>query len=133
MNSNEMKKLIFKLFEMWNRGEVARLEEVYTTDFICHYPHVDVNGISKLADMIRLFRQAFPDYHEDIKDMVFGEDKIVVRFVCTGTHQGVFQGIAPSGNKIEFEEISIFRVDNGKIAEQWGVFDSFKMMQQLKI
>lgn len=133
MNNEGKEKLVLKLFDIWNRGLLDDLEEVISPDFQGHYPHAKMNGIDGVKGMIQFLRGAFPDYQEEIKEMIIGEEKVVVRYACRGTQKGNFIGIAPTGNKVEFEEISIFRIKDGKIAEQWGVFDSLKMMQQLGV
>jgi predicted ester cyclase len=55
----------------------------------------------------------------------------VTRYQSTGTHEGEFQGVAATGRKTEISEVSIHRVLNGKIVEQWGFPDGLSHMQQL--
>jgi predicted ester cyclase len=60
-------------------------------------------------------------------------DKVVIRARATGTHQGEFMSIPPTGNRIEVPLIDIMRIRDGKIAEHWGVMDDGVMMQQLGV
>lgn len=131
MNRTEKEKLILKMFEIWNHGLLEIINEVFSPDYIGHYPHTEMVGIEEITGMVRFIRGAFPDWNEELKDMIIGDDKVVVRFVGKGTHNGYFIDIAPTGNKIEVEEIAIFRIQDAMIVEQWGVFDSYKMMDQL--
>jgi predicted ester cyclase len=65
---------------------------------------------------------------------VFGSaDRVASRYVSTGTHQGPFWGIEPTGRRIEIQEISIFRIADGRIAEQWCMFDDLARLQQLGV
>jgi predicted ester cyclase len=74
---------------------------------------------------------AFPDFHMDIDKVVANDDKVAVRSIQTGTHQGEFMGVAPSGKKATWTEITIVRVENGKIVESWWETDMMTLMQQI--
>jgi len=133
MNNYEKEKLIFKIFEIWNQGTLNIVEEVFSNDFIGHYPHTQMEGIEGIKGMVQFIRGAFSDWQEVIKDIIIADEKVVVRFSCKGTHTGYFLDIAPTGNEVNVDEISIFRIKDGKVVEQWGVFDSYKMMDQLGV
>jgi predicted ester cyclase len=65
---------------------------------------------------------------------VFGsDDRVASRYVSTGTHQGAFWGLEPTGRHIEIQEMSIFRIADGRIAEQWCMFDDLARLQQLGV
>jgi len=66
----------------------------------------------------------FSDYHGEIQDILAEGDKIVVRTVWTGTQDGPFLGLPPSGRKLRFTTADFFRIENGKLAEHWDVVDS---------
>ena len=66
----------------------------------------------------------FSDYHGEIQDIVAEGDKIVVRTVWTGTQDGPFLGLPPSGRNLKFTTADFFRIENGKLAEHWDVVDS---------
>ena len=66
----------------------------------------------------------FSDYHGEIQDIVAEGDKIVVRTLWTGTQDGPFLGLPPSGRKLKFTTADFFRIENGKLAEHWDVVDS---------
>jgi predicted ester cyclase len=66
----------------------------------------------------------FSDYHGEIQDILAEGDKIVVRTLWTGTQDGPFLGLPPSGRKLKFTTADFFRIENGKLAEHWDVVDS---------
>jgi predicted ester cyclase len=66
----------------------------------------------------------FSDYHGEIQEILAEGDKIVVRTVWTGTQDGPFLGLPPSGRKLRFTTADFFRIENGKLAEHWDVVDS---------
>ena len=79
---------------------------------------------------MELFRKAFPDKHITINDSMAEGDKVMVKLTCFGTHRGEFMGMPATGNPIEYEEVLIFRLKDGKIVEHWAVADALSLMQQ---
>jgi steroid delta-isomerase-like uncharacterized protein len=79
------------------------------------------------------FAAAFPDGHQVIEDVIAEEDRVVARTTFNGTHKGDMQGIPATGKSVSIPSITIFRLDNGKIAEGWLVNDNLGMMQQLGV
>src|SRR3954464_6377588 len=79
------------------------------------------------------FHKAFPDFRSVIEDQIAEGDKVVTRWRASGTHQGEFRGIAPTGNKITVTGIGIFRFsEDGKVVESWDSMDQLGMMQPLE-
>ena len=65
--------------------------------------------------------------------MVAEEDKVVVRWTASGTHQGSLMGIPPTGKEVAVTGVDIFRVKEGKLAELWLNWDQLGLMQQLGV
>ncbi len=80
-----------------------------------------------------MFAAAFPDGQMTIEDLVAEGDRVVARTTFNGTHQGEMQGIPATGKAVSVSGITIFRLDNGKIAEGWLVNDNLGLMQQLGV
>ena len=78
------------------------------------------------------FRRAFPDFDMEIVDLVGEDDRVVAHFKCSGTHEGEWRGIAPTGKRFEgIDEIYIFRIVDGKLVSGAGVEDNLTRMRQL--
>lgn len=77
------------------------------------------------------FRGAFPDWHEEIVELVSEGDTVAGRFRCSGTHLGEFLGEAPTGKRMEVEEVFFLRAEDGRFVEFWGLEDSLGRMRQL--
>ena len=77
------------------------------------------------------FRSAFPDWHEDIVELVAEGNTVAGRFRCSGTHRGVFLGEAPTGKRMEVEEVFSLRAQDGKFVDFWALEDSLGRMRQL--
>jgi steroid delta-isomerase-like uncharacterized protein len=77
------------------------------------------------------FTTAFPDAKITIEDAVGEGDTVACRWTITGTHQGDFQGVPPTGRPITMKGIDFSRVADGRIAEHWAQFDILTVMQQI--
>jgi len=117
--------------EIWNLGALDVCEEVLATDYIGHLPLMTVRGPAEFRDMVKVYRGAYPDVNLTVEDIFAVGDRIAVRWVSRGTHLGPMMGIPPSNQKIEVMGISLFRMENGKVAEEWEGFDTFSMMQKI--
>jgi predicted ester cyclase len=76
-------------------------------------------------------RAAFPDYRETLLDLLEQGDRVAVRIRVTGTHRGPLGQMSPTDRPVAFEEIIIFRFEQGKVREQWGVPDMLAFYSQL--
>jgi steroid delta-isomerase-like uncharacterized protein len=90
-------------------------------------------GVDVVKQWFIMFAAAFPDGHYTVEDVVAEGDRVVVRTTFTGTHQAEMQGIPATGKAVSISSITIFRLDNGKIAEGWLLNDALGMMQQLGV
>ncbi len=77
------------------------------------------------------FHAAFPDWREEIVELVAEGDTVAGRFRCSGTHLGEFLGEAPTGRRMGVEEVFFLRVEDGKFVGFWGLEDGLGRMRQL--
>ena len=77
------------------------------------------------------FRSAFPDWREEIMQLVAEGDTVAGRFRCSGTHRGEFLGLPPTGKRQEVDEVYFLRVEDGKFVDLWGLEDDLNRMRQL--
>jgi predicted ester cyclase len=116
--------------EFWRTGNGDVLDEVIAPEFVNHTPGIPAD-LAGLKAAMPMFRAAFPDLRIEAEDVVAEGDKVTLRLVNRGTHQGDLMGIPPTGRPIEVSEIHIYRVASGKIVERWGVWDQMGLMQQI--
>ncbi len=122
-----------RFYEEMNNANTEIFKEMLTPDFRQFNPSGSSNAISRdqwLEAMANIYK-AFPDFHYDIQDIFARGDKVVVRTVFKMTHIGDWYGIPATGNKIEVSEIFIIRIQDGKIAEEWGITDRLAAYLQL--
>ncbi len=117
--------------EIWNEGDLDVCDEVFAPDYAGHLPMMEVTGPAQFKQLVGGYRSAYPDVHLTVEDVFAVGDRVAVRWVSRGTHLGEMMGIPPSGNKIEIMGISLFRIENDQVAEEWEGFDTLKMMQQV--
>lgn len=112
-------------------GDVNEFDEVCSADLVHHGPEMMPRDLAGLKQMVPMFRAAFPDIEIVTEDLFAAGDRVVDRVTVRGTHQGVFNGIPPSGKPIEMQEIHIARIVDGKIVERWAQFDILGLLQQI--
>lgn len=122
-----------RLYELINAGDVAGFDEVLAADFV---EHEEAPGLAPTREgaieFFKMYISAFPDLRFEAQDMLSSGDKVVTRARATGTHQGEFMGMPPTGKRFDVQLIDIVRFgDDGLAREHWGVFDAMAMMQQL--
>jgi steroid delta-isomerase-like uncharacterized protein len=108
------------------------IDEVFEPDVLIRTPlPVDATGAQAIKEVFERLYRAFPDLHVTVEDLIEEGDKVVGRNSVTGTHQGEYMGLPPTGKSITYNEIFIFRFAGGRIAETWGVVDIFSQLRQL--
>ena len=132
MADNE--SIVRSWFEDFANGrKLDMATELMTSDHVYHDPHVPADpGPDGMVETIRPYQDAL-DGRWEIHDVVTSGDKVAVRWSGHGTHNGDVMGIPPTGNEVNVEALSIFRLRNGRIAEHWTVWDTLTMLQQLGV
>lgn len=121
--------------EEWNQGNFAHVDELTASHYIHHDP--DSPTIQTREDYKRWVtesRQAFPDLHLTIEDMIAERDQVAVRWTFRGTNTGAIvtpMYIPATGKQVTVTGITISRLAGGKIVEDWHQVDMMSFMQQL--
>ncbi len=123
--------------EVWNQGRLETIDELLAADCVA-------NGITDAADrpvrgpgvfraFVEQYRQAFPDIHMSLEQVISEGDWVAVRCRVRGTHtEDGFAGPA-TGNAVDFTGMSMGRVRDGKFVEAWDNFDSMRMFQHIRL
>lgn len=135
MTAEENKAVIQRAYdELWNERNIDVVDELVTEDFLNHAAPPDrQRGRPGLKDVVRMFEVAFPDFRYEVEDVISEGEKVAVRDVFRGTHEGDFMGIPATGERVTMEAIHIYRLSEGKLAEHWVARDDLGMMQQLGV
>jgi steroid delta-isomerase-like uncharacterized protein len=133
--AEENKAKARRLFEEgFSQGNTDVVDEVLNPDFVCYDPNSEsgqVRGSETIKAEIEYFRNAVPDLTYTIEEQIAEGDKVVTRYTVSGTHQGEFFGVAPTGERIRMTGISIDRFEGGKMVEEWPEYDLLGVMRQL--
>jgi len=134
--SDDSKRLVREITEViWNRRGVDRIPEFYAPDFVADYrPYAPLReGHEGIRGMVERAWAAFPDYHEELHDLIAEGDRVVARFTISGTQEGQWGLLPPTGKRVEFEEIVILQIRDGKVHRQHGVVDNLSALRQLGV
>ncbi len=118
--------------EVLNRGNLEALGDFVSPDYR-RYLSPTAAPLTPQLQKQRLagLRLAFPDINLTFEDMIAEGDRVAFRMTLRGTHEGAFQGIAPTHKKVIVSALDIVRIENGKISEHWGGPDMSALLQQL--
>jgi steroid delta-isomerase-like uncharacterized protein len=130
--SEKNKAVMRRWFDMYNHGDVDIADEIFNPTWFDHATGRS-KGIDDVKDNVRRARAAFPDLQATVKDMVAEEDRVAACYTWTGTHQGEFMGIAPTGKKTTTVAFTIRRIVDGKIIEHWMLGDNLGLLRQLGV
>jgi predicted ester cyclase len=92
------------------------------------FPVVGPEGVLKLGDLLL---GAFSEIELDVQDTVAEGDKVLVRLQFRGVHSGAFGPHAATGRRFDVAVLDLFRMEGGKIAEQWPAIDNIGLQQQI--
>ncbi len=122
------------LAENINSGNIDVAVETFAPDAVDHDPGPGQGpGREGFRAFFTELTSAFPDAHITPEHMVADDENIAIAYTLTGTHQGDFNGIAPTGKKIEVRGLQIGRFEDGKIVERWGSSDELGILKQLGV
>ena len=136
--SSETNKTVSRRFfeEVFSRGRLNLLDEIIAKDHVNSGPGSLPglpNGPEGTKQLVTVYRNAFPDVDFTINEQIAEGDKVVTRWTAKGTHKGELMGTPATGKSATVTGIAVDRLVNGKIAESWGIFDQFGMLQQLGV
>jgi predicted ester cyclase len=124
--------VVRQVFEAIDAQDFARFRELLAPEIIVHYsgPQEDLT-FDTGVQLIRTFYQAFPDYSHKIEDVFAKGDKVAIRMLQQATHKAEFQGLPPTGNKVQYYQTTIMQVKDGMVIGWWIVEDNLGFMTQL--
>ena len=131
MSLEENKAIILSLYEAYNTQNLAVFDELFTPDYV--NPALQQQGLDGVKQFATLLFKSFPDWYEAVDDIIAEGDKVCVRMKLTGTHTGEYRGLTPTGKKITFTAIQIWRIVDGKVVENETAFDALSFYKQLGV
>lgn len=136
--NKELARQYLEAIERHTDGRIDELETLVADDVVNHSPlsgddlmPTEERGIEAFRRHAESVPRAFPDVRFDVQDVLAEADRVMVRLVLSGTHDGPFMGIEPTGKEVSMSGIVVYRFDDGKIVERWSEGNSVGLLQQL--
>ncbi len=133
MTPEENKALIRRFYEeVWNRRRYDAAADFFASDSVRHEASGPVRGGAEgIARNAAAWCAAFPDTRYTVEDVIAEGDRVLTRWTLTGTQQGEFMGIAPTGRQIRVTGMSLDIIEDGMIVEGFDAWDALGLRQQL--
>jgi steroid delta-isomerase-like uncharacterized protein len=130
-------ELIRKAAQGVNDRDFAFVQSCFTNDFKRHdlagaFPAAG-SGSGEPINFLQELMKAFPDLRMGVEDIFSNGPRATTHFKFTGTHTGELFGFKPTGKKVSFSGINLYRFDNGRIAEVWNLWDWLGVMRQIEV
>jgi predicted SnoaL-like aldol condensation-catalyzing enzyme len=119
--------------DVFVRHDMSHVGEYMRDDYVQHNADCPQGKAGFLEFFDTIFR-AVPDFRYTLKKIVAEDDIVMAYCTTSGTHTGgEWLGQKATGNKLNFDVVDIFRMEDGKIAEHWDSADTFGLFSQLGI
>lgn len=134
MSTNNNRNVVMRYYEeVLNGGNVGLLDELAVSDYDEHSPFPgQPNGLeglrARVGGILAAFRPRFT-----VHRLICEGDLVAAHWTNTGTHQGEFMGIPPSGRTVTISGIDVHLLRDGRLAEHWHVVEELQMLQQLGV
>ncbi|THF86623.1 ester cyclase [Deinococcus sp. KSM4-11] len=115
----------------FNRGDLSAVDDLLLPASTDHQEAPGVNFPQHLKQVVTMLRTAFPDLHFEIKHLMSSGDIVAMHSVMTGTHLGPMRDLPPTQRRVHVRHMHFVRVEQGRGAELWHVWDTASMMRQL--
>lgn len=113
-------QLVHDFLDSINERNESTVADVLSESFVMIDPSVpggEINGPEGIKTLIREIKQGFPDFHIEILDSLASEEVVMVEVQYTGTHEGEFYELPPTGRKVEFQGMERYRITDGVITD----------------
>ena len=130
LNKAQIRRVIEKVY---NRGDLAVVDEVAASDLVIHASSQEIHGREGAKQYVAALRAGFPDLRFIVEDQIAEGDMVVTRWTARGTHSGKFQSIPATGREIRLSGTDIDRLVGGKVVECWAHVDELGLMRQLGV
>lgn len=133
MSVEENTAIAQRFAQIWGQGSLDLIDDYASPDIAVSYPLLreTVHGPDAFKDVIRGIRSAMPDVECEVHETIAQGDKVVGRWTMRGTQTGELNGIPPTGKQVTLSGITIYRIADGKVVEEFGEENALGLLQQL--
>ncbi len=133
MSADQLVRVKQHDFEELNKHNVAWVDEEFAPNVVWHQSQSDIKGTEAYKQFLKSTFATFPDIQFTLDDVIAQGDKVALRYTWTGTFQGKWGNIAPTGKKVSLHVHVFQRFENGKLVESWSAGDNLGLYRQMGI
>jgi predicted ester cyclase len=128
----ENESVVRRFFEeLWNAGDLAVVDDIVAPHHVHHIGDDVRHGPEGVRQMASHLREAFPDLHFVLEDVLSDADRVAVRWTATGTQTGPFLDLEPTGRQARWTGMDMVRLHDGQLVELWANPDGAALWEQL--
>jgi len=134
--TEEAEQLVNAYLSMWEQQEYSKIPDLVSESFEMHGPFTPEEGIrgrDGLEEWMREVTSGFPDFRTDVLDVLSSDDLVMCEVTVSGTHEGEFDGVPPTGREVEIRAMEKFDVADSTVREHRVHFDQQEMLEQLEL
>ena len=136
MSSEENKAIVRRTYEeLWDQRKLEVADEVIAEGSVNYDTGTTPQpfGPGEMKDTVKMVTAGFPDNRHEVEEIIAEGNTVAARVTLTGTHEGEFLGVPPTGKKIEVTEIHIYKLEDGKAVEHRVGRDDLGALSQLGV
>jgi steroid delta-isomerase-like uncharacterized protein len=130
----DAERIVNDYVDLWNGGPETDIADVVSETVAIHDPAApggELHGRDEFEAFLDEVSTGFPDFHVAVDDMLAGDDVVMAEWTVTGTHEGEFDGIPPTGRAMEMAGMSKMLFADGRVQEDRLYYDLQAMFDQL--
>lgn len=117
---------------IWNEKDLSAIDDLTHKEVVAHSPLGNFHGREVMKKVARTWLTGFPDLAVKNIAVISEGDLVVIQWQAEGSHQGEFKGINPTGKRVSYAGVTIYRFQEGKIVEYWAYLDMQHLLEQLR-
>jgi steroid delta-isomerase-like uncharacterized protein len=117
--------------EVWNQGNLDLIDELHAEAYVRHHDSDGGAGREHYKRHVSNVMKLIPDSHCRVEHVIAEGDMVVLRLITTGTHQGRYGDVEPTGRRLEFQAVELLRIVDGQIVESWHSYDRLTLLTQM--
>jgi steroid delta-isomerase-like uncharacterized protein len=129
----ENKEYVRRVETAVNDRDADAIADIVADDFVYHMELEEIHGAEEYNEYLERLYDAFPDFSVTFEEIIAEGDLVAVRYTGSGTHEGEYKGIQPTGEKVTLSGMRIVRVEDGEIVEVWAESNNLSLLAQLGV
>jgi steroid delta-isomerase-like uncharacterized protein len=129
----EVQKIFDNATKLWSGGALEIVDTIYAENSVYHNADfMEAEGPAEIKEFVKWVYTSYPDFAVTLDEPMKFKDKIVITYKATGTNNGPLgENMPPTGKKMSFNGVSISKIENGKITEEWNYYNQLPLYKQL--